>query len=174
VIRLGRGAWKGRVLRPSFDLRPTSSVVREAVLSMLGPGRLGGAVVWDLCCGSGAVGLECMSCGASRAIFVDSDRRAVSFVRKSADELGAGGSCTAILGDVSRLEIDRLPAPGVVFVDPPYGCAPVYSWAQSIDWLRVLSAGGAVFVEAGGGDDMPRPAWQSRRYGGTWLFWQER
>ena len=71
MLRIGRGIWRGRILRPDLKgVRPTPSRVREALMSILAS-RMKDAVAWDLFSGSGAFGIECLSCGAAEAVFLD-------------------------------------------------------------------------------------------------------
>jgi 16S rRNA (guanine966-N2)-methyltransferase len=142
------------------------------MLNMLGPGWIEGRNVQDLCCGSGAVGLECLGCGASHVSFVDSSPRAIAFVRVTLQALGVGEAFDIRCCDVRRLDAGRLPLPDLVFLDPPYDDASLYSWIRSRQWPGVVSRGGFVFVEAGPGETFGDP-WHSRKYGGSVLSWLE-
>ena len=85
-MRVIAGTHRGRRLRAprGMSTRPTSDRVREALFSIVG--SCAGAVVLDLFAGSGAMGIEALSRGASSATFVDSDPAAVACVRgKSGD-----------------------------------------------------------------------------------------
>src|SRR5680860_1646812 len=89
MTRIVAGTLGGRRLEtPVGDAtRPTSDRVREALFSRVESllGGLDGAAVLDLYAGSGAVGLEALSRGASRAVLVESDRRAAAVVRRNID-----------------------------------------------------------------------------------------
>ena len=78
-MRIIAGACKGRRLKaPTWDgLRPTSDKLRETLFNILAP-RIEGAAVLDVFAGTGAVGLESLSRGASRAVFIEQDRRAAA------------------------------------------------------------------------------------------------
>ena len=122
MTRIIGGAARGRSLRvPERGTRPTSDRVRESVFSSL-EHRLGawhGLVVFDLYAGSGALALEALSRGASRAVAVESDRRAVQVLRANAAMTGLAPEI--VQADVARFVRQR-PAtpPDVVFADPPY------------------------------------------------------
>ena len=75
-MRIIAGAYKGRNLKspPSLDVRPTSDRLRETLFNVIAP-RIEDARFLDLCAGSGAVGIEALSRGASYATFVDRSRR---------------------------------------------------------------------------------------------------
>jgi len=127
-----------------------------------------GAVVWDLCAGSGSVGIEALSWGASHCVFIDRDPECTAFVRGFLRAHDARESATVITGDL-RKYIRRLgDRPGLVFIDPPYAMSGLYRWIEDTDWSSVLAPGGGVFVEYG---ETP-PAdilWKVRRYGDSYL-----
>ncbi len=107
------------------ELRPTSDKVRQALCSTL-QDRLArddrsfaGLVVADLCCGSGALGFEALSRGASHCTFVDHNRRTIDVVTSSARALGVSDRTTMIVAPVMRALLGR-GAHDVVFFDPPY------------------------------------------------------
>ena len=121
-MRVIAGRWGGRRLQapPGDATRPTSDRVREALFSVLGP-RVGGAHVLDLFAGSGALGIEALSRGATSAVFVERDARAAATINRNLDALGAEG-------DVRRQDALRFLASGegpfdLVFCDPPYDSA---------------------------------------------------
>src|SRR5678816_1952234 len=75
-MRIIAGEYKGRNLKspPSLNVRPTSDRLRETLFNVIAP-RIEGARFLDLCAGSGAVGIEALSRGASHVTFVDRSRR---------------------------------------------------------------------------------------------------
>lgn len=168
MTRIGRGTWKGHVLRPpSTGVRPTSSRMREAIFSILG-GDLQGALFWDLFCGSGAMGLEALSCGASLSVFVDSVQGNLHGVHRFLRERSATGSAELIRMTLPG-DLRRLPGPpDAVFLDPPYRLDGIYSWIGSFPWDDLAAPGAVVLAEAG--DPNALPGWEKRRYGSSWLF----
>src|SRR5436305_13820486 len=94
-MRIIAGSKKGsRILAPKgVDTRPTGDRVREAAFNLIGP--VDGASVLDLFAGSGALGLEALSRGAERAVFVDDDRDAVRAIERNLDKLGLPGEVRA-------------------------------------------------------------------------------
>jgi len=143
------------------------------VVDILGPGWLEGRRVVDLCCGSGAVGIECMGCGAEHCTFVDSSPAAVAFVRSELESLGVRSGFATVCIDVRKLDLRALRPADLVFVDPPYEEDSVYSWIASVDWAASVTRGGLVFVESGAGKPPPGRSWTSRRYGDSRLSWLE-
>src|SRR5947207_14816073 len=89
-MRIIAGARKGaRIFAPKGrETRPTGDRVREAAFNLLGPGAAEDAIVLDLFAGSGAMGLEALSRGASHATFVESDRDACRTINRNLDKLG--------------------------------------------------------------------------------------
>ncbi|MEV0028114.1 16S rRNA (guanine(966)-N(2))-methyltransferase RsmD [Nocardia sp. NPDC050793] len=122
MTRIVAGAAGGRRLRvPPAGTRPTSDRVREALFSALDARMdLDGARVLDLYAGSGALGLEALSRGASYALLVESDRKAAAVVRGNIADLGLPGAelrvgpVAAVLaqGGAGRFDL--------VLSDPPY------------------------------------------------------
>ena len=132
-MRIVGGKWKGLAVEAPQGrgtTRPTTDRNRERFASMILSARgldLTGVHVLDAFAGSGAMGLELVSRGASSTTFVDLDRGAVARIKRTAKALGAGpGECFALAGDsVALAESGRLPGGpfGVVFLDPPYAVA---------------------------------------------------
>ena len=90
---------------PPKHTRPTSERVREAVFSAVGH-RLGGwdgLAVLDMYAGSGALGLEAWSRGATSVVAVDKDRRAVAAINANASALGAQADVTVLGVDAAKL-----------------------------------------------------------------------
>jgi 16S rRNA (guanine966-N2)-methyltransferase len=121
-VRVIAGAYKGRQLRTpaGISTRPTGDRVREALFSILGP--LDGERVLDLYAGSGALGIEALSRGASEAVFVDSDQRAVAAIRRNLEAIGVEApvqrrDALAFLREARERPYD------LVFLDPPYSSA---------------------------------------------------
>ncbi len=173
MIRLGRGKWKGHILRPSSKLcRPTSSLLRSAFLDITGRYSIDSAVIWDLCAGTGAVGLEALSWGASHCVFVERNPRATSLIRKFLREHEALENATVITGDIRDYISTANVRPDIVYIDPPYRYSRLYEWIDMIEWGEILPNDGAVFVECGK-DDCLKEDWNTRKYGDSYLCWKK-
>jgi 16S rRNA (guanine(966)-N(2))-methyltransferase RsmD len=127
-MRIIAGEFKGRRLKaPTWDgLRPTSDKLRETLFNILAP-RLTDARVLEVFAGSGALGLEALSRGASRVTFVESDRRATALIAMNASLCDAQNRCAIIRGTAPRVlsgPIDGSPF-DVVLLDPPYDYEPL-------------------------------------------------
>lgn len=120
-MRIIAGAWRGRRLEapPGQTTRPTSDRAREGLFSML-QSRLGsfeGLAVADLFAGTGALGLEALSRGAARCIFVETDPAALAALKRNLATLDAGDRADIRPQDATRV------AGGpwhLALLDPPY------------------------------------------------------
>jgi 16S rRNA (guanine966-N2)-methyltransferase len=167
-VRIVAGRFGGRRISapPGRETRPTSDRVREALFSILGP--LDGLSVLDLFAGSGALGLEALSRGAARAVFVDRSQRAVDAIRANVAALGADAevhrlTAAAYLGRAS----DAGDAYDLAFLDPPYRDAPGLGRVLSLE--PVLAPGARVVVESDrrAPVELAIPLADERRYGDT-------
>ena len=173
--RVIAGAAKGRRLAvPPRGTRPTSDRAREGLFNTLATLLdLAGARVLDLYAGSGAVGLEALSRGASAAVLVEADRAAAAIARRNAASVNLPG--VTVIARPAGAYLAGEPQPfDLVFADPPYA-APVGGVLTALagGWL----AGGAVVVVERSARDVP-PAWPdaiemlfTRRYGETALWY---
>src|SRR4249919_1491065 len=98
-MRIVAGSRKGaQIFAPKgLDTRPTGDRVREAAFNLIGP--VDGASVLDLFAGSGAMGLEALSRGAERAVFVESDLEACRAIERNLAKLSLTGA-RVVCGDV--------------------------------------------------------------------------
>lgn len=123
-MRIISGMAKGRPLKavPGKNTRPTSDKVKEAVFSMIGPYFDGGTVL-DLYAGTGALGIEALSRGAERAVFVDRERISVETVKLNLATAGFADRAEVFRNDAERavrLLGQRNVSFDYVFLDPPY------------------------------------------------------
>jgi 16S rRNA (guanine966-N2)-methyltransferase len=127
-MRVIGGEFRSRRLKtmPGLELRPTPDRLRETLFDILTP-RLEGAVFVDAYAGSGAVGIEALSRGAARAIFIEKHRGAVDVIRQNLKSLGLEARAEVVTGKV-RIALARFTA-DIVFLDPPYGLAQEYAEA---------------------------------------------
>lgn len=164
-MRIVAGEWRGRRIRaPAGDrVRPTADRVREAWMSIV-QARLPGATVLDLFAGSGALGLEALSRGASSAVFVEIAPQSLRALGDNIDALGAGRVATVLRADALRFA-ESLPAHAfdIAFADPPYGHGAAARLAEL--WQRT-PFGRLLGIEHRSGEPMP-PGGDSRRYGST-------
>ena len=122
-MRVIAGEFRSRRLAsaPGLDTRPTPDRLRESLFNILAP-RISGTVFIDLYAGTGAVGIEALSRGASRAIFVERAHAALEALRENVRSLGLNARAEIRPGKVGAI-IDRIIDPSataIVFLDPPY------------------------------------------------------
>ena len=163
-----------RITVPRSGTRPTTDRVRESLFNVLASRiDFAGASVLDLYAGSGALGLEALSRGATSAVFVESNSRAADVIAKNIASLGVTaavrrGSVSAVLAGGADRRAD------LVFADPPYDVPA----AEIEGMLGALVDGGwagaetVVVIERGtAGPELAWPdgwqPWPSRRYGDT-------
>jgi 16S rRNA (guanine966-N2)-methyltransferase len=168
-MRVIAGSRKGHTISspPGLDTRPTSDRVRENVFNLVGP--LEEATVLDLYAGSGAMGIEALSRGASRAVFVERDADAVRTIERNLDRLRLTGA-RVVRGDVLAT-LAQEGAAGrkydLVLVDPPYGMYPELQPSLARHLPQLLAADGVLVVETDARvqPDLPLPLRTSRKYG---------
>ena len=172
-MRIIAGSRKGvHIFAPKGrDTRPTGDRVREAAFNLIGP--VDEARVLDLYAGSGAMGLEALSRGASRVVFVETDREAQRTIERNLEKLGLTGA-ELVSGDVARRVAADVAAGrryDLVLIDPPYHMLES-SLATLAPYLgAVLEADGLVVVESDAREtpDLPLRVRTSRRYGSARL-----
>jgi 16S rRNA (guanine(966)-N(2))-methyltransferase RsmD len=176
-VRVLAGTLKGqRLAVPRGSVtRPTADRVRIACLDTLMP-HLDGPFL-DLFAGAGGVGIEALSRGAPRAVFVEQDARALRALRENIERLELGARAAIVRGDAAG-GIDRL-ARGdtrfaAVFVDPPYGSPRLEPALAALGRGELLLPGAVVVVQHG---SKAPPAerigvlsvWKTRKFGETTL-----
>jgi 16S rRNA (guanine(966)-N(2))-methyltransferase RsmD len=128
-MRVIAGEFRSRVLKslPGLDVRPTPDRLREALFSILSP-RIAGAVFVDFYAGTGAVGIEALSRGAERAIFVENNQDALEVIRQNLKSLGLENRGRVWQGRASNA-ISKIGAVDIAFLDPPYPLEQEYEKA---------------------------------------------
>src|SRR5713226_1567780 len=134
-MRVVGGKYRSRALRSlkGLALRPTSDRLRETLFNILGP-SIEGARFVDLFAGTGAVGIEAMSRGASEAFFIEKHAPAVALIRKNLESLEVPSRIATVLKADALSALEQLAASrnhgalpfDYVFLDPPYAAASDY------------------------------------------------
>jgi 16S rRNA (guanine(966)-N(2))-methyltransferase RsmD len=134
---------------PTFGIRPTSDRVRESIFNILGS-LIREAVVLDLFAGTGAMGIEALSRGALKAVFIDRHSAAVEAIRKNLAACGLQERSRVIRWDIAkglgclRTAGDRF---SLVFIDPPYGHGLVCQTLAHLHETGKLAAKARVVIE---------------------------
>jgi 16S rRNA (guanine966-N2)-methyltransferase len=161
-MRVIAGTYRSRRLKTldGMAMRPSSDRLRETLFNILGA-DVRDSVFVDLFAGSGAVGIEALSRGARRTIFIEHFPAAVRLLRANLESLGIAvtspktksfaGSAEIIIADAIEA-LDQLDTRGIkadfVFADPPYADSGAY--AAVLDWLgdsQLIAPGGRVVIE---------------------------
>jgi len=180
-VRLTGGEHGGRSIKvPAEGTRPTQDKVRAAIYSSLAA-RIPDARVLDLFAGTGAMGLEAWSRGASWIEWVERDRNALRTLHTNVQSLGVAKESGRVLAS-DVFKILRFPPAGgpydLVFADPPYAEAKENGWLEKLasslaqnGWMKP----DGVFVYETEGRELPPelPGWRLARdktYGSTRVF----
>jgi 16S rRNA (guanine966-N2)-methyltransferase len=168
-MRIVAGEWGGRRIQapPGRGTRPTTDRVREAWMSAVAP-VLPGARVLDLFAGSGALGLEALSRGATSATFVEQDAKAVAALRANVEALGAADAVRVVRGDALKYArgLDA-GAFDLALADPPYAKGFARELAEA---FAATPFAGLLCIEHGKDDVLPELAGtRTKRYGDTYL-----
>jgi 16S rRNA (guanine966-N2)-methyltransferase len=173
-VRIIAGSKRGHGIAapPGLSTRPTGDRVREAAYNLIGP--VDDATVLDLYAGSGAMGLEALSRGARKAVFVESDRAAARTIKQNLEKLRLTGAqvlqqdaLTALRQEVRAGRLYDL-----VLVDPPYDAYSSLQMRLSELLPAVLAPNGLIVVETASKLEPELAALEqrtSRRYGAARL-----
>jgi 16S rRNA (guanine966-N2)-methyltransferase len=179
-MRVIAGICRGTALRgghgPQF--RPTAQIVRGSIFDTIGA-RVEDASVLDLFAGSGAFGIEALSRGAARAVFVEQDRTILRALRTNLERCRLTGSAEVVRGDAMR-HLERFMRGGktfdIVFADPPYAsglsaavAAAVAGAGRQFCRMLVTESDGPLQAPAGGALEATR----ERKFGQTIITYFE-
>ena len=153
-------------------LRPTTDRVRESLFNLLAHGDyppIEGARVLDLFAGTGALGFEALSRGASRALFVDDGAKSRALLRENTDKLRMIGQSKIYRRDATRMGENRGAPYDLVFLDPPYGKALGEKALESCEKGGWLAEGALVIWEESAPVALPQgyALKDQRKYGDT-------
>lgn len=171
-MRIITGSLKGRRLKSpkTNDVRPTSDKVKEAMFDMLYPYIQDEFVCMDVFAGSGNLGLEAISRGASKVYFSDSSRDSLALVKENVRYCGVEERAVYLSGDF-KSNISRVHEKvDIYFLDPPYADKMIPDAIKAIVSSGNLQAGGIVVCEHSQKDVLPDEmcgltAVKQRRYG---------
>lgn len=145
-MRVITGSARGRKLKTpeNYDIRPTTDNVKESVFNII-QFDIEGRRVLDLFAGTGQLGIECLSRGASSAVFVDQSREAVKIVKDNLKACGLTG--TVVQADAMSF-LRTCGKFDIIFVDPPYDSDLYESVLNTVNSIDILSDGGIIICES--------------------------
>ncbi|XEC97061.1 16S rRNA (guanine(966)-N(2))-methyltransferase RsmD [Paenibacillus tarimensis] len=178
AVRVIAGEAKGRPLKavPGVNTRPTTDKVKEAMFSMIGPYFDGGAVL-DLFAGTGGLGIEALSRGMERAVFIDLERQSIDVIRRNLEAARMEDRAEVYRNDASRaikLLQKRELKFRLVFLDPPYKIKEADALMLELAERGVLEREAVIVVEHESGYRYPErfgdfTQTKQSRYGETTL-----
>ncbi|MGR3660851.1 MAG: 16S rRNA (guanine(966)-N(2))-methyltransferase RsmD [Paracoccaceae bacterium] len=184
-MRIVAGKFRGQTLAAvgkgdaAAHLRPTTDRVRENIFNMLQGGKYGNQItnarVLDLFAGTGALGLEALSRGASHVSFVDDGNSALALLRQNITLCNARDDTKTIRSNATQLTENPNPPFDLIFLDPPYGKGLATLALQSAlagNWI----ARDALIVLEEGTPIPPPPEFRlldQRKYGSTYIMFME-
>lgn len=146
-MRVISGSAKGKKLQTleGMDTRPTVDRVKEGIFSSI-QFMVPGATVLDLFAGSGQMGIECLSRGATKAVFVDSNRRAVDIVIANAKACGIFDKARVVNMTADAYLATAKEKFDIVFLDPPYNMGILDEIIEKV--YPILSENGIIIAES--------------------------
>jgi 16S rRNA (guanine966-N2)-methyltransferase len=166
MLRIVAGRWGGRRIQApkGAATRPTAEKVRQALFNVVEHlMALEGVLAWDLYAGSGALGIEALSRGAARAVFVESHGRTAAGIRANLERLGAApeswqvvtGRVAPWLASMGRgagagAAADPEARPGLILLDPPYAAGELEAVLPLLAGSAAVPGGALIVVEAPG------------------------
>jgi 16S rRNA (guanine(966)-N(2))-methyltransferase RsmD len=144
------GTCKGRKLLapPGLDMRPTSDRLKSVLFSVLSD--VSGYVVLDMFAGTGSLGIEALSRGASRAIFVESEFICMSCLQQNLENCGLKNRSMVVKADALHFTAGAPETLGrfdLILADPPYGADLVQRCLEVVSASGKLAPGGILVLE---------------------------
>lgn len=166
-MRIIAGELKGRRLTtPAHNsIRPTTDKVKESLFSIITP-YLPEAVVVDLFAGTGSLGLEAVSRGASTVYFGDKSRSSMRIIRKNISDCGVESRCKTILGDWEQVIKEISQPVDIIILDPPYQFGSLEECITKIIDLSLIKEDGIIVAEHGSDQILPLKIGNLTKYKG--------
>jgi 16S rRNA (guanine966-N2)-methyltransferase len=150
-VRVIAGTAKGRLLKavPGIGTRPTTDKVKEAIFSMIGP-YFDGGLGLDLFAGTGGLGIEALSRGADRVIFIDIEKTSIQVIEDNLKTLGFKEQAEVYRNEAQRA-LQVLGRRGLkfdlIFLDPPYKMKQVDELLLQMEQMGMIQEHATVLVE---------------------------
>lgn len=151
-VRIIGGKWRSRKINfPDLpELRPTHDRIRETLFNWLIP-YINGANCLDLFAGSGSLGFEALSRGATRVTFVDNARKVITAIKENAELLNAVSLVETVLGECPKSIPPLVYSPfDIVFLDPPFHQNLVHQGLVWLEKMHYLEESALIYVEIEG------------------------
>ncbi|BFT73119.1 16S rRNA (guanine(966)-N(2))-methyltransferase RsmD [Paenibacillus sp. P36] len=150
-MRVISGSAKGRSLKavPGISTRPTTDKVKEAIFSMIGPYFDGGQVL-DLFAGTGGLGIEALSRGMDKAVFIDIEKKSIDTIQHNLQVAGLKDQAEIYRTDAARALkalAKREQQFQLVFLDPPYKMKVIVDLINAMETQAIVEASTTIVVE---------------------------
>ena len=147
-LRIVAGNWRSRLLQIANvpGLRPTSERIRETLFNWLAP-RIHGARCLDLCAGTGALGIEALSRGASRVVFVERSTVATTTLKSNIASLGTSGTKVLNTNAQEYLAGSNVELFDIVFIDPPFAADLQHEMCRLLAEQHWLADDARIYIE---------------------------
>jgi len=157
----------------NWNTRPTADRTRESLFGVLEGGRLGDvltdALVVDVFAGTGALGLEALSRGATEVVFIENNREAIAALRENIAHLKAADATKVIEGDILSLHRTAPRPASLILMDPPYNSGLAASALDQLHKCGWIDGKTLIVVECEKSEQLEIPEWlvvlDNRRYG---------
>lgn len=147
-VRIIGGCWRGRKLHfPALtELRPTPDRVRETVFNWLAP-HIQNSHCLDLFAGSGALGIEALSRGATHTTFVDHATPVIQTLKTNLKQLDAKDQATLIKASFPRIPLETTTPFDIVFLDPPFAKQLLPDICHWLEEHQLLAPNALIYIE---------------------------
>jgi 16S rRNA (guanine(966)-N(2))-methyltransferase RsmD len=149
-MRIITGLYKGRAIKTVGDLsvRPATDRVRQTLFNMLETRiAMEGAAVLDLFAGSGSLGLEALSRGASSVVFVEGNRKAAGYLEETLRTFGCHDAAEVVCEDALAFLAREVRTFDLVFADPPYAYKETKELPGLLIGRGIIRPGGYLLIE---------------------------
>ena len=148
-MRIVSGKFRSRIINApeGLNTRPSSDKTRESIFNIIAP-YVYDANVLDIFAGSGALGLEAISRGASHATFIDLDDKAIKCIKSNIEILKVSEQCDVINDDYKVISTLKGKSYDLILLDPPYKLVVIDEIISLIDEHSLLSNNGIIVFES--------------------------
>ncbi len=156
-MRVITGTARGRKLKdlPGMDTRPTTDKVKESIFNIV-QFDVEGRRVLDLFGGTGQLGIEALSRGAERCVFVDQSRQAAQVIRENTESTGFGERSRVVQGDALAFLTSCREKFGLCFLDPPYASDLLEKALEKIAEIDIMAENGIIICESAAEKALPQ------------------
>ena len=181
-MKIIAGEYKGRIIDMPVGIRPTSDKVRKSLFEIL-KNQIGGTSFLDLYCGSGAIGIEALSRGAKKTVFIDNNYDCISILKKNLNKIGISQGSYDIYNKDCINGMGALQKSGasfdIVFLDPPYYMSLAKNTLIELSNCDILTPNALVIAEVFKKESLPEvlgnfKKTRSYKYGDTLLEFYEK